>query len=520
MASRRISLADRYFFGPAPKVPDDYSQFWIRYRPQRVLSKQLENQTTFKLSICVLLTMIIAALFIAYGAIYAAIAFLTIVFLSILVRARLMLFPTHIRLSQEGISLNWLQSFCRICISSPMINWDRLTHVSISGSPNSSELQLQFNVIARGMNFRQRISFALLQPELARGFLSSDRCQILMKLNGIASSDDRKRLQLALAKFVPAYRVESRVNDELNLAIKLSSYTDIWLDALSLSPRRIRNDYLTSGTRIGQSRYEIVQEIGAGGQAIIYEAHDLNDPYKPYAVVLKEFVLPAHAGVNVRKRVLENIQREVNLLKQLNHKNIVRLLDFFIEDQRAYLVLEHITGSTLKHLVQHNGPLPEKLVAALVMQMCEILDYLHRQVGPIIHRDFTPDNLMVDDCERLKLIDFNVAEQFEANAFKTVVGKHSYIPPEQFRGKPTIQSDIYALGATMFFMLTATEPEPITQAHPKLINEKLTEQIDKIVAKATEIEPAQRYSNASVLKNELTSVFGSFPEPSPHSSPP
>lgn len=520
MVSKRISLADRYFFGPVPKMSDEYSQFWIRYRPQRVLRKQLENRTGLQLWIAILVTMTIIVLFLQYGISSVVIAFLAFLILSVLVRVRLMLFPTHIRLSEEGISLNWLRSFGHINISSPMISWDRLTHISITGASDSSELQLQFNIIVRGLNLKQRLSFALLQPELVRGFLGSDRSQILMKLNGIASSDDRKRLQLGLAKFVPAYRVEPRVNDELNLAIKLSSYTDIWLDALSLSPRRIRNDYLTHGTRIGRSRYEIIKEIGAGGQAIIYEAHDLNDPQKPYAVVLKEFVLPAHAGVNVRKRVLENIQKEVNLLKQLHHANIVRLLDFFIEDQRAYLVLEHITGSTLKHLVQQNGPMTEKLVVKLAMQMCEILEYLHSQAVPIIHRDFTPDNLIIDERESLKLIDFNVAEHFEANAFKTVVGKHSYIPPEQFRGKPTIQSDIYALGATMFFMLTATEPEPITQAHPKLVDQKLMEQMDKIVAKATEIEPTERYSNASVLKKELLTVFGSFPEPSPHTSPP
>src|SRR5581483_12186920 len=107
------------------------------------------------------------------------------------------------------------------------------------------------------------------------------------------------------------------------------------------------------------------------------------------------------------------------------------------------------------------GQFTQTRVLELATQMCDILAHLHGQSPPVLHRDFTPENLILDVDGNLRLIDFNVAQQMESTATRTVVGKHSYIPPEQFRGKATTQSDIYAMGASIFYLLTGTEPEPI-----------------------------------------------------------
>src|SRR5262249_46009135 len=152
-----------------------------------------------------------------------------------------------------------------------------------------------------------------------------------------------------------------------------------------------------------------------------------------------------HAGLNVSKKVLDHIQRQAELLKRIEHPQIVKLVDLFVEDQRAYLVLEHIPGESLRELVDREGPLPEEAVISLGIQMCDLLAHLHCQSPPVIHRDFTPENLIHTKEEQIKLIDFNVAQQMESKATRTVVGKHSYIPPEQFRGKASTQSDIYAM---------------------------------------------------------------------------
>lgn len=133
--------------------------------------------------------------------------------------------------------------------------------------------------------------------------------------------------------------------------------------------------------------------------------------------------------------------------------------------------------------------------------MCSILVYLHSQSPPVLHRDFTPDNLILGEDGTIVLIDFNVAEQREGFETSTVVGKHSYIPPEQFRGKATTQSDIYSMGCVIYFLLTGNDPEPISISHPKIQVEHLSENIDDFVAKATNPDSNQRFLSIDEMLN-------------------
>ncbi|MBI4533883.1 MAG: protein kinase, partial [Candidatus Melainabacteria bacterium] len=126
-------------------------------------------------------------------------------------------------------------------------------------------------------------------------------------------------------------------------------------------------------------------------------------------------------------------------------------------------------------------------------------------VPPVVHRDFTPDNLILGADGVLKLVDFNVAHQSESTATGTVVGKHAYIPPEQFRGKPSTQSDIYALGATVFYLLTGEDPEPISTSYPLLHSNEVSPALNEIVACATNIDTKVRYKTIEDLKAALVS---------------
>jgi serine/threonine protein kinase len=105
------------------------------------------------------------------------------------------------------------------------------------------------------------------------------------------------------------------------------------------------------------------------------------------------------------------------------------------------------------------------VVVRWLLEAAKILQYLHSQSPPLIHRDVTPDNLVLarDGC--LSLIDFGAANALLGTATGTLVGKQSYIAPEQFRGKAGLSSDIYSLGATVYFALTGREPEPLTELH-------------------------------------------------------
>ena len=278
------------------------------------------------------------------------------------------------------------------------------------------------------------------------------------------------------------------------------SYTELWMQALSAPPRRERLAPLTPGALLQNDRFRIESQLGVGGQGTAYLAF-ANDTGSE--VVLKEFILPVYVDMKVRRQALERMQNEVSMLSKLDNERIVRLHDFFVEDHRGYLVLERIDGHSLRQIVLDSGFMPEDRVRELSLQMCSILEYLQGLTPPVVHRDFTPDNLILGKDGILKLVDFNVAQQTEESATGTVVGKHSYLPPEQFRGKPTVQSDLYAMGATIYFLLTGEDPEPITSSHPILIKDTVSGALDEIVAKATALDLKKRYQTASEIEQSL-----------------
>lgn len=498
--SIKSQLSSRQFFAPSDKVTDDYDQFWIRYKPERLLRRSFKSWF-LAAQIC---SYFIAAslMFIFLNTHLAPLALVAAVMVIVAntLRLQLVRYPTHICLTDEGLRVHWLRSFCNV--STTLIPWQNLTHVSIAKRKilGREESMLEFNISGGPVKLHQESGFPLVH--VSSSWFGPGRSKVELALNGIASSDDRKRLQLALKKFVPSYRIEPAVSDELNLALRVETYTDLWVDAFNASSKRIRDDRLGAGETISDGRYEIVCELAAGGQAMVYEARVLKGEHVSFdEVVLKEFVLPAHAGANVRKRVLENIQKEAQLLKSLKHPNIVKLLDFFVEDQRAYLVLERVRGKTIKQLIDERGAMTEEQVVMLALQMSEILGYLHAH--RIIHRDFTPDNLILGHGDILKLIDFNVAQQCEAESIKSVAGKHAYIPPEQFRGKPVQQSDLYAVGGTLFYMLTGIEPEPITNSRPRQHHPALSAEIDALVARATALDADERYASCVEFRKDL-----------------
>jgi serine/threonine-protein kinase len=145
--------------------------------------------------------------------------------------------------------------------------------------------------------------------------------------------------------------------------------------------------------------------------------------------------------------------------------------------------------------------LPQTLVIPIAVQMCDLLSYLHQCDPPVVHRDFTPENLLFTDDHQVKLIDFNVAHRLESASTKTVAGKHAYISPEQFRGKPTAQSDIYSLGASLYFILMKKDPEPISKSVPDC-----DARLAKIVAHCTEPVESDRYVTVAQVKTDLQAL--------------
>jgi serine/threonine protein kinase len=145
----------------------------------------------------------------------------------------------------------------------------------------------------------------------------------------------------------------------------------------------------------------------------------------------------------------------------------------------------------------------QEAVLAIAGQLIDILQYLHDLEPAVVHRDFTPDNLIIDGEGRIKLVDFGVAIEGGQQSRSNIVGKQNYLPPEQVAGKACPQSDIYAMGATLYYLLTGLEPEPLSQSNPKDINASVGEALNELVQSATALDLSQRLADAQTARDIL-----------------
>ncbi|MBP9089957.1 protein kinase [bacterium] len=387
--------------------------------------------------------------------------------------------PTNYEFTPLGFkSFRWLGAKK---VESELVPWNSLTSIELNTRNNKGQTtasELQFN--------------------------RDNGDPVKLSMGAVESVEDREIILDAIERWAPGVSRSAALVQALQPPVD-HSYTEMWLQALSAPPQRDRLQPLTEDIVLNDGRYRVKRSLGVGGQGAAYSAYD---HASGDTVVLKEFLLPIYVDISVRKDVLESFESEARILKHLNHDQVVKLNDFFVEDHRAYLVLEHIDGKSLREIVAKEGPLSEERVRELTRQMCTILNYLHSQEPQVVHRDFTPENLILRNDGILKLIDFNVARQVESNATGSVVGKPAYLPPEQFRGQPVSQSDIYGMGATLSFLLTGKEPEPISVSHPREENSKVSRTMDKIVAKATAINLKDRYANCAQIIEDLDAPAG------------
>jgi len=278
--------------------------------------------------------------------------------------------------------------------------------------------------------------------------------------------------------------------------LDMRSFTQLWSE--SLSPRYCSTNYvpLPTNHELQNGRYSILMELAAGGMSAVYLAK--TDGSK---VILKESVVPPDTSEQQREKARILFEREATLLLKLKHPQIAKVMDRFVESSRDYLVLEYLPGLTLGQLVKAKGKQKEKDVRNWCRQLVEILIYLHGQEPPLLHRDLTPDNIILKDDNSVFLIDFGAANEFVGQATGTMIGKQCYIAPEQLRGKATQLSDLYALGGTLYYLLTGDDPEPLSVSRPSHKCPQVSQAFSDLVARLTAFEVLDRPSSAvEVLK--------------------
>jgi serine/threonine protein kinase len=256
-------------------------------------------------------------------------------------------------------------------------------------------------------------------------------------------------------------------------------------------------------------RYLIQDVIGVGGMGSVYRARDLHFPNVVKLVAVKEMINTAPDPL-IRQTIVQNFEREANLLATLNHPSIPRIYDYFSEENRSYLVLEYIHGKDLEAVISENeGFLTEEQVLTWAIELCDVLSFLHtHKPDPIIFRDMKPSNVMIDHNGDVKLVDFGIAKAFQMGQKGTMIGTEGYSPPEQYRGEATPLADLYALGATLHHALSRRDPrmEPpfsFEERPLRKINPRVSAELDTVVTRALQYNPEDRFQTAVEMKDAL-----------------
>ncbi|MEM7118446.1 MAG: serine/threonine-protein kinase, partial [Chloroflexota bacterium] len=259
-----------------------------------------------------------------------------------------------------------------------------------------------------------------------------------------------------------------------------------------------------------QERYRVVGMLGVGGMSSVYQARDMRFPTVTKLCAVKEMVI-ATSDPQLRQLTIKSFEREASMLAMLDHPAIPDVSDYFTDGNRSYLVQELIRGKNLQEwLEETEAYITQEMALDWSLQVCEALAYLHGQKPqPIVFRDLKPSNIMLDQYDRIRLIDFGIAKIFEAEENKgTMIGTEGYSPPEQYRGEATPAVDIYALGATLHHLMTRQDPRleaPFTFSERPIhaSNPHISRAFEAIVMRCLSYNPLDRFPDAMALREAL-----------------
>jgi serine/threonine protein kinase len=252
---------------------------------------------------------------------------------------------------------------------------------------------------------------------------------------------------------------------------------------------------LKSATRY----YHITHVLKQGGQGTVFRALG-NDTY---TCAIKQ-MLDRFTDPHERTQAVKRFKAEANILQRLRHPCIPNIYDLFEHQGYHYLVMEFVSGSDLEDLIRREGYIPEARALQWANQICDVLEYLHRQ--QIIFRDLKPSNIMIDANGNVKLIDFGIARVFQPVQAGTIIGTPGYAPPEQYQGHATPQSDIFALGATLHHMLTGRDPRhepPFSFPPVYALRPDISRRTSDAIQKALQMKVEDRYTSVTAFRQAL-----------------
>ncbi|MCP4358787.1 MAG: serine/threonine protein kinase [Chloroflexi bacterium] len=280
------------------------------------------------------------------------------------------------------------------------------------------------------------------------------------------------------------------------------------------------NSSLPNNT-ILRERYKLTNIVGQGGMGSVYRAEDLRLPGRLCAI--KEVQPDPDVSLKIQVQGQEQFLKEASILAQLDHPSLPKVSDFFSDNGRDYLVMDYVPGDDLRQrLKKNNGRLPVKIVCTWASQILEALHYLHTQSPPVLHRDIKPANIKLTPDGRIKLVDFGLVKLMATDDVRTITvvqgrGTALYTPLEQYgsdSGHTDVRTDIYAVGATLYHLLTDSPPpnakarflNPAILISPDDLNSELSPYISDAILWAMEMHPDERPSTINEFRQALFGI--------------
>jgi len=253
---------------------------------------------------------------------------------------------------------------------------------------------------------------------------------------------------------------------------------------------------------IVMDRYRVLEVAGKGGMGRVYHVLDIHDGSH---WAMKED-LSDHHGLQLRE--------EATVLSELDHPALPKTRGVLQWQGNSYMIMQYMHGQTLTAKLKKQEKYPQRQVLYWFVQIAEVLCYLHSRPNPIVYRDLKPSNIIIDENERVRIIDFGIAEEYarqnDGEKMHKIGLTRGYAAPEQYnsRFKADVRTDIYALGATIHYLLTGKNPSkpPYGFVPVRRLSPEVTPAMEEIVKKCLQPNPDQRYENAEALYNDLIRI--------------
>ncbi|MDB5053102.1 MAG: putative serine/threonine-protein kinase [Bacilli bacterium] len=255
------------------------------------------------------------------------------------------------------------------------------------------------------------------------------------------------------------------------------------------------------------NRYHIISRLGEGGMGAVFLANDLKLSGKQWAV--KESLLHSHHA--------QGFVDEAAILVQLDHPFLPKIVDFFPPDANgySYLVIDYIKGQSLQKLFSVNRAIPLEQIVKYAYQLCQVFDYLHHfKPKAIIYRDLKPSNVMIDEQNNIRLIDFGIARSYssERHSDTMQLGTVGFAAPEQYEHQQTDpRTDLYTLGALMYYLLSGGHYYSPQLEKWQPFSEQVPEKLNNLIDKLLQNDPINRYQTAVEVQKQLEHLLVSIP---------